>query len=67
MLEVHGCLYALVLTASALIPGIGLVNALYVEGGIRAVELGTLMFGSEQVTTQNQVSSFARGCIHSLH
>jgi len=27
-------------------PGIGLVNAMYIEGGIRAGELGTLMFGS---------------------
>ena len=26
-------------------PGVGLVNALYIKGGIRTVELGTLMFG----------------------
>jgi len=26
-------------------PGIGLVNAIYVDGGIRCVELGSVMFG----------------------
>ena len=29
-------------------PGIALVNALYVEGGIRGVEIGTVMFGRQR-------------------
>ncbi len=33
-------------------PGIGLVNALYVEGGVRGVELGSVMFGRRDAQGQ---------------
>jgi tryptophanase len=34
-------------------PGIALVNALYVEGGIRGVEIGTVMFGRQADGTES--------------
>ncbi len=39
------------------LPGIGLVNALYLEGGIRAVELGTLMFGKRDVDSRAETDA----------
>jgi tryptophanase len=37
-------------------PGIGVVNALYVAGGIRAVELGSVMFGKRDESGAEQPS-----------
>lgn len=40
-------------------PGVALVNALYIEGGVRAVELGTLMFGRENHTASRELVRLA--------
>jgi tryptophanase len=38
-------------------PGIGLVSALYLEGGVRAVELGSVMFGRRSSDGRSETSA----------
>lgn len=40
-------------------PGVGLINALYIEGGIRAVELGSLMFGKGEKPAPHELVRLA--------
>ncbi len=41
------------------LPGISLVNALYLEGGVRAVELGTMMFGKQDTAAPHELVRLA--------